>query len=59
VLPEEALSNITVDGYEIGRAGIISVESAREHRIVVRNRARSRDAKLVVGDGASVVFHCR
>jgi hypothetical protein len=58
VLPEETPSVITVDGYEIGRAGIISVEIAREHRIVVRNSARSCDGKVVVGDGASVVFHC-
>lgn len=58
VLPEETPSIITVDGYEIGHAGIISVEIAREHRIVVRNKARRCDAKVVVGDGASVVFHC-
>lgn len=58
VVPEELPSIVTVDGYEIGRAGTISVESAGEHRIAVRNKTRRCEAKIVVVDGASLVFRC-
>lgn len=58
VIPEELPSVVSVDGYEIGRAGTVSVESAGEHRVVVRNMARRCEAKIVVVDGASVVVRC-
>jgi hypothetical protein len=58
VVPDEVPSIVTVDGYEIGRASTISVESAREHHVVVANRSRRCDAKVVVADSASVAFHC-
>lgn len=58
VVPKELPSIVTVDGYKIGRAGTISVESASEHRVVVRSKAMRCEAKIVVVDGASVVFRC-
>jgi hypothetical protein len=58
VVPEELPSIVTVDGYEIGRAGTISVESAGEHRIVVQSKGRRCEAKIVIVDGASLVFRC-
>ena len=58
VVPRQVPSIVTVDGYDIGRAATISVESAGEHRIVVRSQTGRCDAKVVVVDGASVTFHC-
>ena len=58
VVPDEVPSIATVDGYELGRAGTVSMESAGEHLIVVRNKSIRCDAKAVVVDAASVVFHC-
>ncbi|HET6930797.1 MAG TPA: hypothetical protein VFI45_10800 [Candidatus Acidoferrum sp.] len=58
VVPGELPSSVTVDGHEIGRAGTISVESAGEHRILVRNKVRHCGGKIVVVDGASSVFPC-
>jgi hypothetical protein len=58
VVPNEVPSIVTVDGYDIGRAASISVESAGEHRIVVRSQTGRCDAKVVVVDGASATVHC-
>jgi hypothetical protein len=58
IVPGELPSCVTVDGREIGRAGTISVESAGEHRILVRSKVRRCAGKILVVDGASSVFPC-